>query len=241
MEALTFRLALPRCSMPNVASVLVLVLLAASASAQPTGMERLQGYALGDDGAAFVFDPALYGVAPDRVVVTGPFRGWSTDDAAAEWALMPDGDVWTLPIADPARAGLGPSVPFKFRADGRWLDPPAEAANVAGGNLVFRFGEVAARLVAEMRGPDRLWVAFEGAERPTDPEAYRIVRWDGRGVRVGAVFPNEAETALVVTGGPEPPSPFAPPRLDVPDSRMDVDQVHYVEVTVPGRDQPHHH
>lgn len=224
--------------MPRLLLPLALVVLAATARAQPSGADRLRGYAERGDGVVFVFAPALYGVTPDRVAVTGPFRAWSTDDADAAWALAPEGDVWTLRVEDPEAAGLGPSTPFKFRADGRWLDPPAEAANVAGGNLVYRYGEVAPRLVAEMRGPDRLWVAFEGVERSTDPAAYRVVRWDGREVGVGAVFPNEVSTALVVTGGPEPAAPFAPPRLGGPDRRMDADQVHYVEVDVPGRDRP---
>ncbi|HEX8298787.1 MAG TPA: hypothetical protein VF594_06460, partial [Rubricoccaceae bacterium] len=66
-------------------AVLLVTLTAAVASAQtPTDAERAQGYALRGDTTLFVFDPALYSgpqgaIAPERVVVTGAFRGWSAD------------------------------------------------------------------------------------------------------------------------------------------------------------------
>ncbi|WP_420454165.1 alpha-amylase family glycosyl hydrolase [Rubrivirga sp.] len=194
-----------------------LVLLAALALpvavAQPTAADRLAGYALADDDATFVFDPVAYGIDPPaQVSVTGPFRGWSTDDADPDWALVQHGDVWTLTLADPSDVGLGPAVPFKFRADGRWLDPPADAPNQAGGNLVYRFGEVAARLVAEVRSDRALWVRVEGAARPLRAEAYRVTRWDGEPATVTLVTPHEAQTALVTT---------------LP---LDPAQVHHVEV-----------
>ncbi len=192
-----------------------LVLIASvAATAQPSDADRLAGYALADDGAAtFVFDPALYGLdTPAQVSVTGPFRGWSTDDADRDWALFEADGVWTLTLADPAGIGLGPAVPFKFRADGRWLDPPVDAPNNAGGNLVYRFGEVAARLVAELRSDRAVWVRVEGAARPLRADAYRVVRWDGEPATVTLVTPHEAETALVTT---------------LP---LDPAQVHFVEV-----------
>ena len=197
--------------------LLLLVLLAASATAQ-TDADRLRGYAADGDRTVFVFDPALYGVdAPGRVVVTGAFRGWSTDDADADWQLAPgDGGVWTL-VVEAESARLGPAVPFKFRADGRWLDPPAEAENVAGGNLIYRFGEVVPRLVAEMRGPHTVWVSVEGMDRPTDADDYRVVRWDGVETGVTLVTPHEAHTALLVM-------------YDTLDSH----QVHYVEARTPS-------
>ena len=180
------------------------------ASAQ-TDADRARGYLEDDGRVTFVFDPALYDLEDiTRVAVTGAFRGWSTNDLEAALAL--EGDVWTLTV-DPEAVGLGPASPFKFRADGRWLDPPSSAGNAAGGNLIYRFGEVAPRLVAELRGPDAIWVALEGASRPLRPESYRVVRWDGGETRVESLVPHEASTALLRAA-----------------LRLDVDQIHYVEV-----------
>ncbi len=186
--------------------------VAASAHA-PTQAERAQGYAERDGQTVFVFDPSAYGLAPARVVVTGAFRAWSTDMDDSAWALTEAGEVWTLAVD--AEAGPQPGTPFKFRVDdGRWLDPPAEAPNGQGGNLIFRFGETPPRLVAELRGPDAVWVLVEGADRPLNPGAYQIERWDGTPVRVEAVTPHEAQSAL----------------LTVRD--LDPDHVHYVTVQV---------
>ena len=197
--------------------VLALLATAASASAQ-TADDRARGYVKTGGGATFVFDPALYGVTPERVVVTGAFRGWSGDMDDPAWALSPTGDVWTLDVPDPAAVGLGPAVPFKFRIDGgRWLDPPVGAPNVEAGNMVYRHGEVAARLVAELRGADAIWVRVEGAPRPLLPEAYHVERWDGTPTAVLAVVPHEAETALLTT------------------HRLDAHQVHYVTAEVEGQ------
>ena len=209
-----------------------------------TEAERAQGYAERDGRVVFVFDPARYGFeAVGGAAVTGAFRAWSSDDADPAGALAPDGPVWTL-AADPD--ALGPGAPFKFRADGRWLDPPADAPNAAGGNLVYRFGETPPRLVAELRGsrrdapaldllrtvgrllapgeapppfegpPTTVWVSFEGVARPLDPMAYTVVRWDGERIPVAQVTPHEAHSALLVPALP-----------------LDPAQVHAVEAELP--------
>ncbi|HEX8298728.1 MAG TPA: alpha-amylase family glycosyl hydrolase, partial [Rubricoccaceae bacterium] len=113
-----------------------------------------------------------------------------------------------------------PASPFKFRVDdaagaGRWLDPPASAPNVESGNHVFLSGVTPPRLVAELRGDRAVWVRVTGADRPLRADAYRITRWDGAEVPVAAVYPNEAETALLV-----------------PAEALATNQVHYV--TIPG-------
>ncbi|MEM1056022.1 MAG: alpha-amylase family glycosyl hydrolase [Bacteroidota bacterium] len=224
-------------------------------TAQPTGApasdtaptlsadERAQGYALRGDETVFVFDPALYGLeAPERVVVTGAFRGWSTDMDDAAWTLQPTADgLFTLAVANPEYTEVGPATPFKFRVDaGRWLDPPAAAPNAEAGNLVFLYGIAPARLVAELRGERSIWVEITGDDltRPTNPDAYRIIRWDGTEIPVATVIPNGAATALLVPGHPEDASggdAFAP---DLRPTRMETNQVHYVEVTVPGQPRP---
>ena len=188
---------------------------APSRSATPTPEERAQGYALRDSVVLFVFDAARYGVAPERVVVTGAFRGWSADMDDAAYALTPGPEgVWTL--ASPAEVGA--ATPFKFRIDdGRWLDPPAGTPNAEGGNLVYRFGETPVRVVAELRGERSVWVEVQGADRPFDAGAYRIVRWDGEATAVELVTPHEAHSALLV-----PAEPLA------------TNQVHHVEVATGG-------
>ena len=198
---------------------LVAVLLATAAHAQaPTEVERAEGYALRADAVRFVFDPALYGLAagPQRVVVTGAFRGWDADMEDAAWALTEgEGGVWTLDVPPDV---VAPGTPFKYRVDGgRWLDPPAAAPNAEGGNLVYQVGATPPRLVAELRGERSVWVEVGGVDRPLDPAAYRIVRWDGEAVEVARVIPNEADTALLV--------PFA---------ALDLAQVHYVEADAGG-------
>ena len=205
----------PTDAVPRLPVLLALAALAASARAQaPTDAERAQGYAERDGAVVFVFDPAAYGVEPERVAVTGAFRGWSAQMDDPAWALAPDGDVWTLAAAS---AGPAPGTPFKYRVDGgRWLDPPAAAPNAVGGNLVYRLGETPPRLVAELRGDHEVWVRVEGAPRPLRAQAYRVVRWDGLDVPVLGLTPHEAGTALLAT---------AP---------LDADQVHAVEVVVGG-------
>ena len=197
-----------------LAAVLLLALAAAASAQAPSAAERARGYAERDGQTVFVFDPAGYGLdaSPERVVVTGAFRGWSDSMDDPAWQLAPSDGLWTLAVD--GASGPAPGTPFKFRIDGgRWLDPPAEAPNAAGGNLVFRFGETPARIVAELRGPHAVWVQVEGTRRPLGANAYRIVRWDGEVVPVALVMPHEADTALLVSAHP-----------------LDTSQVHYVEV-----------
>ncbi len=205
----------------------VLVLLACLgplAHAQtPTDAERAQGYALRGDTLVFVLDAARYGVEPARAVVTGAFRGWSANLDDVAWALSegPDG-LWTLAVPNAEYGVIAPASPFKFRVDdGRWLDPPADAPNVEGGNLVFLYGVTPPRLVAELRGPRAVWVEVTGADRPWSADAYRIVRWDGEEAGVAQVIPHEAHSALLV--------PF---------DSLDTAQVHYVEVDAPEAPRP---
>ncbi len=204
----------------RLAALSLLACAAVQAAAAQTPAERAQGYALRGDTTVFVFDPALYGGAqgatvPRRVAVTGAFRGWSADMDA--FALAPSASgVWTLAVANAGYATVAPASPFKFRVDdaagdGRWLDPPPGAPNAAGGNLVFLFGVTPPRLVAELRGARAVWVRVTGRDRPLDPGAYRLTRWDGLDVPLAAVYPNEAETALLV-----------------PAEALAANQVHYV-------------
>ncbi|MDX1740031.1 MAG: hypothetical protein R3178_02010, partial [Rhodothermales bacterium] len=72
--------------------LLSIVFFAISSVAQDfSAEERLQGYAMRDQQAVFVYDNTVYG-APSlsRVVVTGAFRGWSQDMSDPGWQLGQD-------------------------------------------------------------------------------------------------------------------------------------------------------
>jgi pullulanase/glycogen debranching enzyme len=202
-------------------SLLLLTLLAAAplAAQDVTDSDRQRGYALDGDATTFVFDSGVYDVDPDRVAVTGAFRQWSANMDDAAWLLHPAGDaLWTLTVDNPGYSAIPPATPFKFRVDdarglGRWLDPPAGAPNVEGGNLVFLHGVSPPRLRAELRGERAVWATVSGTERPLAPEHYRLTRADGSEIAVSAVLPNEAETVLVVPAEP-----------------LDTRRVHYLHV-----------
>ncbi len=213
-------LILAACAMPAVAQT------PTAPGGSYSATERAQGYALRGQTTVFVYDDALYGRTPDRVVVTGAFRGWSDDMDDAAWALAQEGasGVWSLEILNPEFSVVGAASPFKFRvANGIWLDPPEAATNVQGGNLVFMDGVTPPRLVAELRGERAVWVEIsgEGLSRPFSPEAYTIVRWDGVRIPVATAIPHEAHSTLLV-----PAQPLA------------TNQVHHVEAVIAGREQP---
>ena len=189
---------------------------------------RVQGYYHVRDTTHFVFDARRYGVRPTLVVVTGAFRAWSTDLQDAEWHLRPHPftqGLWELAVHNPGFAVVPPASPFKFRVDeGRWLDPPAAAPNVEGGNLIFEKGLAPPRLVAELRnasasGPN-VWVDLCGAgvTRPLDLAAYRLLRYDGTPVPLAALVPNTSSASLLVPAQPLEPGVF-----------------YTLEVTPPGR------
>ncbi|WP_456425817.1 alpha-amylase family glycosyl hydrolase [Rhodocaloribacter sp.] len=182
-----------------------LLALSTGAHAQPlTDAVRLQGYAHEDGVTHFVFDAGLYGVTPERVVVTGAFRSWDANMDLPAWRLAPhptaDG-VWTLAVPNEDYAAIAPATPFKFRIDdGVWLDPPAAAPNVEGGNLVFLFGVDPPALRAEIQGPKAVWaeVSGDGVARPLDAEAYRLTNARGDEIPLARVLPNTARRTLLV-------------------------------------------
>jgi len=75
-------------------------------------------------------------LAPGEARVAGPFNAWGETADAERWTLRAacvagvDGFVLHAPVAEVLpRSG---QVPFKFRrADGRWIEPPHDADNVA--------------------------------------------------------------------------------------------------------------
>lgn len=188
------------------AILLALLFTADAASAQPvTDEARRLGYAHRADTTWFVFDAPAYGVAPQRVVVTGAFRGWNQDMNDPAWQFRPVSSlegVWVLPVPNAGYDRIAPSAPFKFRVDdGRWLDPLA-GADQEGGNLIFLQGIQPPGLRAELRGETAVWASLTGTERPLDASAYRIVSARGEVIPVVQVLPYDAEQMLVVPAHP---------------------------------------
>lgn len=178
-----------------------------------TPEQRLQGYALLEDQAYFVFDPAIYGLQPKYVTVTGAFRGWDQNMEAAEWKLVPKGEVWILPLANLEEMGLSPNTEFKFRIDdGAWLDPPADAPNQKGGNLVFMPQAITKALEAELRGPHTIWANIIG-DRPLRPDGYVLSDAQGNLIPIAGILPNTATTTLLTPATP-----------------LDIKRVYYLEI-----------
>ena len=186
---------------PRLTALLTLTLAVLPVRTQPLDDAILrQGYTHRSDTTYFVFDAGRYGVLPRRVVVTGAFRSWDANMDLPGWQLRPGpGGVWTLAVSNPGYRVIAPATPFKFRVDdGAWLDPPAEAPNVAGGNLVFLYGATPPDLKAEIQGPRAVVARLTGLSRPLDPAAYRLTTARGQEIPLAAVLPRTAGEALIV-------------------------------------------
>ena len=57
-----------------------------------TGDQAKRGYAIFSDKVTFIFDENIYGVRPERVFVTGDFRGWDASTEVGEWELKKVGE-----------------------------------------------------------------------------------------------------------------------------------------------------
>ncbi|MGA7305761.1 MAG: alpha-amylase family glycosyl hydrolase, partial [Rhodothermales bacterium] len=165
--------------------------------------ERLEGYALRSDTTVFVFDPDIYGVEPERVVVTGVFRGWDPTMEDQAWQLSRTDGLWSLMVPNTDHATIRPHSPFKYRIDdGVWMDPPVRAPNRSDGNLVFLKGEPPPSLHAEIEKPTTIWAVLSGTNPPLNKSAYHLSGASGEEIPIAAVLPNTASTVLVVPGHP---------------------------------------
>lgn len=179
---------------------------------------RLQGYAQEGHTTFFVFDEAVYGVvSPERVVVTGAFRGWDQDMNNPDWILQKqEGGMWILSLTNFSYELISPATPFKFRVnDGVWLDPPQGAPNSAAGNLIYMHNMVPTSLKAELRSDRAVWMTLTGddVERSLNPDDYRLVNAQGETIAVEAVIPNTASETLLVPAEP-----------------LDIRRVYYLEI-----------
>jgi len=167
-----------------------------------TADQVLQGYGVFGDNLTFIFDEEHYGVEPDRVVVTGSFRNWDQNMDAPEWQLKKTGSQWLLTLENTDYSIVMPNSKFKFRIDqGEWMEPPADASNAEGGDLVFLKDVPTSGLKAELVHERLIWAIVTG-DRPLSPEAYRITDAGGKEIPVSGVLPNEATTTLIVPAQP---------------------------------------
>ena len=117
-----------------------------------TADQTRQGYAISDNKVTFIFDERVYHSKPQQVIVTGSFRNWDQDMDNPKWILKNKGEQWFLTIDNTNFSQVSPKSGFKFRTDdGNWIDPPAEAPNQKGGNLIFMPNAVIATLKARTK------------------------------------------------------------------------------------------
>ncbi|MBB3699343.1 alpha-amylase family glycosyl hydrolase [Flammeovirga yaeyamensis] len=167
-----------------------------------TGQQVNQGYAIFSNQVSFIFDETIYDKQPNRVVVTGTFRGWDSDMETKEWDLKKTGGQWILTFDNTDFKVIGPTMEFKFRInEGEWLGPASVAPNEKGGNLVFMMDTVLPGLKAELKNENLIWATIVG-ERPLDPTKYLITNAQGDTIKVKGVLPNEATTTLIVPAEP---------------------------------------
>jgi pullulanase/glycogen debranching enzyme len=185
--------------------------------AQEFSPEAIQkGYLRVDDQVYFVFSEELYKVkTPEQVVITGSFRGWSTDMEDVKWILKKQSKgLWTLKIENPHLEIIPASAQFKFRInEGDWLSPPVGTPNESSGNLVFMQGIKPPSLRAEIRRARTIWAMIDGVERPLDKSAYRITNAKGQEIKVAGVMPNTANQTLIT-----------------PAQDLDIRRVYYLEI-----------
>ena len=152
----------------------------------------------------FLFDENIYELKPQKVIVTGAFRGWSQDmDDEIFFLKKGKNGLWTLKIKNSNLKKIPPQTPFKFRTDdGAWINPPAVAPNEKGGNLIFMIDFIAPSITAELRRPRTVWVKTSGMERSFEASDYQITDAKGRVIKVVNVLPNTASEMLVTPAEP---------------------------------------
>ncbi len=164
--------------------------------------EILQGYAFEKEVIVFIFDPVLYEVNPERVVITGSFRNWDQNMNHADWLLKESNGIWTLKVSNSDFSVIRPNDEFKFRIDdGKWLSPPSNAENEKGGNFVFMKDYIIPGLKAELRGSYTIWANIIG-ERPLQESAYQVKDAEGNVIPIAEVLPNTATETLISTSEP---------------------------------------
>jgi pullulanase/glycogen debranching enzyme len=203
--------------MKTVLSILAFFLLLDAFGQDYTEEEKLQGYTVETLNVIFIFDPAIYNVNPERVVVTGAFRGWDAGMDKTEWQLINSGKLWTLNVPNPDFETIQPNTKFKFRInEGEWIEPPAEAFNKNGGDMVFMKTTTTKDLKAELYDSYTIWATVVG-KRPLVKTAYKLSDVAGNIIPIAEVLPNTESLTLIKT-----------------DKKLDIKRVYFLEIPEHG-------
>jgi hypothetical protein len=144
-----------------------------------TGEQLKQGYALFSNRLTFLYDANIYDSAPERVYVTGSFRGW---DAAFDekWQLIKSGTIWSLTIDNADDLKIPAKSEFKFLIDNaNWQEVAHSPKNEKGGNLVYKYNAFVPSFKAEMLD-DKAIALLTNFKPSFDSYDYRLTRIDGR-------------------------------------------------------------
>ncbi|MEO0474067.1 MAG: alpha-amylase family glycosyl hydrolase, partial [Bacteroidota bacterium] len=163
------------------------------------------GYQHRNDTTFFLFNETDYPInKPDRVVVTGSFRGWDQNMDDPNWQLRKSSEtVWTLAVPNPTFAAIPPQTEFKFRINaGEWLSPPTDAPNEKGGNLVFMNHMTPQSLHAELRPSGNIWVKLSGVSISRLPEDYRLTDAHENEIAIAEILPNLENELLLIPAEP---------------------------------------
>lgn len=165
--------------------------------------EKIMGYTTRNDSVIFIFDEDTYGVVPQKVVLTGAFRGWSQDMEDQNWILdkvAEDSKIWRIGFPNPDFELVKPRNPFKFRInEGLWLDPPAQAENAQGGNLVFMHNFIVPKIKADIINDHSIWITTEGTDRPLDISDYELRDYKGNKIPLATILPNNEQDGMIIT------------------------------------------
>ena len=144
-----------------------------------TGEKLKKGFALFSDRLTLLYDANIYGTVPDRVYVTGSFRGW---DAAfsEEWELTNSGSIWSLTIENGEDLKIPAKSEFKFLIDNaQWQEVAHSPKNEKGGNLVYKYDAFVPSFKAEILD-DKAIALLTNFKPSFDSNDYRLTRIDGR-------------------------------------------------------------
>ncbi len=173
-----------------IRSFLLLIWAAALLPAQDfSAGERLQGYAVHGSSAFIIFDPHLYHVQPQRVIVEGSFRNWDHSLTDTSWHLRQKDGLWILPVG----GNIAPGSLFKFRIDqGKWLEIPASAENQRDGNLVFQLLQPQLHIEGEIAGQQEIHLLFSNLPENFGylyhPDNYRLTTYGGKPIAIERIF-----------------------------------------------------
>lgn len=168
--------------MPRIFNILLILAISGSVFGQVkfSDADRLAGYALIEGRSYFVFDENVYNVQPEMVVVEGGFRNWKHDMTDKTWWLeKADDNLWVLEIP----FEIAVHSPFKFRInEGDWLEPPADAPNLKGGNLIFAHNITTKMFRAELVSARHIRIKYQGFSGNPNLEARKYQLTDANGV-----------------------------------------------------------